>query len=140
LDIHFKYDIVGIDWEAVSSILEIAGLSSTKPEICRKAFQGSEVTIFVFDNGKMIGFARAISDCVMQAAIYDVALLPEYQGKGIGKMLVEGIMNRLSGCNFILYSNVGKEAFYERMGFRRLKTGMAKFINSDSMKDRGFIE
>jgi hypothetical protein len=35
---------------------------------------------------------------------------------------------------------LGKEAFYEKMGYRRLKTGMAKFVNADNMKERGFTE
>ncbi|MDF2948446.1 MAG: hypothetical protein K0R07_460, partial [Sedimentibacter sp.] len=39
-----------------------------------------------------------------------------------------------------LYSNLGKEVFYEKMGYRRLKTGMAKFVNADNMKKRGFTE
>lgn len=140
LGIFFKYDIVDIDWMLVSDILKIAGLSSPEPKICEKAFQGSQVTVFAFDDSKMIGCARAISDGVRQAAIYDVALLPEYQGKGIGRILLESIMEKLPGCNFILYSNLGKEVFYEKMGYRRLKTGMAKFVNADNMKERGFTE
>jgi ribosomal protein S18 acetylase RimI-like enzyme len=140
LDIFFKYDIVDIDWMLVSDILKIAGLSSPEPKICEKAFQRSQVTVFAFDDSKMIGCARAISDGVRQAAIYDVALLPEYQGKGIGRILLESIMEKLPGCNFILYSNLGKEVFYEKMGYRRLKTGMAKFVNADNMKKRGFTE
>lgn len=88
----------------------------------------------------MIGTARAISDGVKQAAIYDVAILPEYQGKGIGKIMMENIMDKLPGCNFILYANVGKEAFYEKLGFRRLKTGMAKFVKKEIMTSRGFTE
>ncbi len=140
LNINIKYDSKDIDWEIVSSILEIAGLSSTDPETCKMAFLGSQVTVFAFDDDKLFGVARALSDGVKQAAIYDVAILPEYQGKGVGRLLIEGITNRLPKCNFILYSNVGKEGFYEKFGFRRLKTGMAKFIKVERMKERGFIE
>lgn len=129
-----------INWEMVSFILAKAGLSSSEPEICKRAFQGSQVTIFAYDDENMIGTARAISDGVKQAAIYDVAILPEYQGKGIGKIMMENIMDKLPGCNFILYANVGKEAFYEKLGFRRLKTGMAKFVKKEIMTSRGFTE
>lgn len=140
MDLYLKHDIIDIDWTLVSDILKIAGLSSSEPKICERAFRGSQVTVFAFDDSKMIGCARAISDGVKQAAIYDVALLPEYQGKGIGRILVESLMEKLPGCNFILYSNLGKESFYEKMGYRRLKTGMAKFVNADNMKERGFTE
>jgi ribosomal protein S18 acetylase RimI-like enzyme len=129
-----------INWELVSTILAKAGLSSSEPEICKRAFLGSQVTVFAFDDENMVGTARAISDGVKQAAIYDVAILPEYQGKGIGKIMMESIMNKLQGCNFILYANVGKEGFYEKLGFKRLKTGMAKFVKPEIMASRGFTE
>jgi len=140
LNINIKFETNDIDWKTVSFLLDAAGLNTSEPEICKRAFEGSQVTVFVFDDDRLIGVSRAISDCVKQAAIYDVAVLPEYQGKGIGKILIENITNKLPGCNFILYSNVGKEDFYRRFGFRLMKTGMAKFVNVERMKDRGFIE
>ncbi len=140
LNINIRFETKDIDWNTVSSLLEVAGLSSAEPEICKRAFLNSQVNVFVFDNDKLIGVSRAISDCVKQAAIYDVAVLPEYQGKGIGRILVDNITNKLPGCNFILYSNPGKEDFYRKFGFRLMKTGMAKFVNADRMKERGFTE
>ncbi len=140
MNINIKFETNDIDWKTVSFLLDAAGLNTSEPEICKRAFEGSQVTVFVFDDDRLIGVSRAISDCVKQAAIYDVAVLPEYQGKGIGKILIENITNKLPGCNFILYSNVGKEDFYRRFGFRLMKTGMAKFVNVERMKDRGFIE
>ena len=35
----------------------------------------------------LIGFGRAISDGEYQGAIYDVAVLPENQGKGVGRVI-----------------------------------------------------
>lgn len=101
--------------------------------------ENSQVTVFAFDEGKLIGFARAITDGVRQAAIYDVAILPEYQGIGIGKLLMENIKAKLSYCNIILYSNVGKEGFYERLGFKLLKTGMGLFVEEERAREKGFI-
>lgn len=140
MNIKIKYDCRDINWELVSSILKIAGLSSADPEICKMAFENSYVTVFAFDNEKLVGFARAISDGVRQAAIYDVALLPEYQSKGIGKLILESTMEKISNCNIILYSNPGKENFYKKIGFRLLKTGMGMFVKAEQMKDRGFTE
>lgn len=140
MNLKIIYSTENINWELVSTILAKAGLSSSEPEICRRVFQGSQVTVFAFDDENMVGTARAISDGVKQAAIYDVAILPEYQGNGIGKIMMESIMDKLPGCNFILYANVGKEAFYEKLGFRRLKTGMAKFVKKELMISRGFTE
>jgi ribosomal protein S18 acetylase RimI-like enzyme len=88
----------------------------------------------------MIGFGRAISDGLIQAAIYDVAVLPSYQGLGIGKQIIQKIVDSLPGCNFVLYASPGKEPFYEKLMFRKMKTGMALFVRSEIMSTRGFTE
>jgi ribosomal protein S18 acetylase RimI-like enzyme len=75
-----------------------------------------------------------------QAAIYDVAILPEYQRQGIGKIIISTITDALPGCNFILYASPGKEEFYQKLNFRRMKTGMALFVKAEAMVIKGMIE
>ena len=43
----------------------------------QKIFKNSYATAFIYDGGQVVGCARAISDGVCQAAIYNVALLEE---------------------------------------------------------------
>lgn len=110
------------------------------PEIHQKAFEASHTTVFVYDAEKLVGFGRAVSDGAYQAAVYDCAVAKAYQGQGLGKLIMENIISRLPTCNVILYASPGKEGFYEKHGFRRMKTGMALFKNSASMKEKGFTE
>lgn len=42
--------------------------------------------------------------------------------------------------NFILYASPGKEGFYKKLNFKRMKTGMAYFTNPRRMVDGGFVE
>ena len=70
----------------------------------------------------------------------DCAVLPDFQGKGIGKMIMNKILSKISHCNIILYATPGKEGFYQTLGFRKMKTGMAHFKKSESMRERGFTE
>ncbi|MDD4779254.1 MAG: GNAT family N-acetyltransferase [Tissierellia bacterium] len=139
MNINITYNKDNIDWQAVNNVIIKAGLSSSDTEKCKRSFIGSQVAVFAFDNEKLVGVSRAISDGVKQAAIYDVAILPEYQGLGIGRLLIEGILNKLPDCSFILFSNIGKESFYEKFGFRLLKSGMAKFTNEQLMLEKGII-
>jgi hypothetical protein len=39
-----------------------------------------------------------------------------------------------------LYASPGKEGFYKTLGMRKMKTGMALFINAKDKKQRGFTE
>lgn len=140
MNINIKKDCSNINWSEVRNILKTVGMSYVDAELHKKSFENSYTVIFIFDNEKLIGFGRSISDGVRQAAIYDIATLPEYQGKGIGRLIIENIVNNTPTCNFILYASPRKEAFYEAMGFKKLKTGMGLFINMETMKDRKFIE
>lgn len=140
MELKFHFDCPDINWQLVPEILKSVGMSFHDAEIHRKTFTASASVVFVFDDQQLIGFGRAISDGLIQAAIYDVAVLPSYQGLGIGKQIIERIVESLPGCNFILYASPGKELFYEKLRFRKMKTGMALFVKSEIMSTRGFTE
>jgi len=67
-------------------------------------------------------------------------VLPSYQGKGIGKMILQSIVKNIPNCSFILYASPGKENFYEKENFKRMKTGMALFADCERMQENGFTE
>ena len=122
--------------QEVRTILKSVGMGHYAPEMHRRAFEASYATVFVYDSGRLIGFGRAISDGAYQAAVYDCAVVEEYQGKGIGKMIMEEVMGRISHCNTILYASPGKEGFYQKYGVRC----MGRFVRGDVMQERGFTE
>lgn len=140
MNLKIQNDCLGIDWNYITNTLKAVGMANFDAETHKKAFENSYRVEFVFDEDKLIGFGRAISDGAYQAAIYDVAVLPEYQGKGIGRLIVENIIKNIPNCNFILYAAPGKEKFYEKLNFRRMKTGMALFRNADLLRSKGFTE
>ncbi len=140
MKLHITCECSGVDWTTVSRTLKRVGMAYCDPELHRKAFENSHTSVFVFDRDQLVGFGRAISDDAYQAAVYDMAVTPEYQGRGIGTAIMNHILSRLSHCNVILYAAVGKEPFYEKIGLRRMKTGMALFKNSAAMQKKGFTE
>lgn len=140
MDLKIQHDCKNIDWNCVSTILKTVGMSYYEAVVHKKAFENSYTVVFVIDNDKLIGFGRAISDGIYQAAIYDVAVLPEYQGKNIGRTIINSILESVPTCNVILYASPGKEKFYEKMNLRKMKTGMVLFLNKEKMQIKGFIE
>ncbi|PLX41344.1 MAG: GNAT family N-acetyltransferase [Deltaproteobacteria bacterium] len=140
MDFEVVRDCSSIDWVEVAGILEEVGMGNLGPEIRKIAFEASYAKVFLFSKGRLAGFGRALSDGVHEAAIYDVALRPEYQGSGGGRLIIENLINAIPGVNFILYARPGKEGFYEKMGLSRMRTGMARFLKNDYMRERGFTE
>jgi len=140
MELEIKMDCADVDWQFVAETLKRVGMAYAEPAAHQKSFENSQVTVFIRREGQLIGFGRAISDGVFQAAIYDVAIIPEYQAQGIGTIIIKTLMDKLPNCNFILYAALGKEGFYQTLGFRKMKTGMALFLKAELMKERGFTE
>lgn len=140
MNIRVEKDCFNVDWSRLREILKAVGMGYHEADIHKKCFENSYSKVFIYDNNNLIGFGRTISDGVYQAAIYDVAVLPSYQGKGIGKLIISNILESIPKCNAILYASPGKEEFYKKFNFKKMKTGMAYFQNSERMYERGFIE
>lgn len=138
MEVDIRLSCADVPWTDVVTILKSAGMAYATPEVHQKAFAASFATVFAWHASQLIGFVRAISDGVYQAALYDVAVLPPYQGKGVGATIVRQILAKLPECNVILYASPGKEGFYATLGFRPMKTGMALFKNPEQMAARGF--
>jgi len=77
----------------------------------------------LYTQGKQIGFARVISDYATYAYIGDVFILESFRGRGLGKWLLECIMQhpRLQGLR--RWSLVTRDAhtLYAQLGFTPLK-------------------
>ncbi len=140
MDIEVKFDCSGVDWKIVSDTLRDVGMAYFEPGLHRRAFKNSYVTVFIYHEKRLIGFGRAISDGAYQAAIYDVAVIPDFQKKGLGNTIMENIIDRLPQCNIILYATPGKEGYYIKHGFRKMRTGMANFSNAEKMAEKGFTD
>jgi GNAT superfamily N-acetyltransferase len=64
--------------------------SADKPNELLKALRNSHSLISAWDGDKLVGLANSISDGYLVVHFPHLLILPEYQGKGIGRM----IMNR----------------------------------------------
>jgi N-acetylglutamate synthase-like GNAT family acetyltransferase len=68
---------------------------------------------------RMIGFARATSDGIYRATIWDVVIHPDYQGAGLGRKLVQTVIShpKLSRVERVYLMTTHQQAFYEKIGF-----------------------
>lgn len=140
MKIDIRYGTAGVDWNKVVQIFEKAPLGTREPNKLRRACENSYLVICAYEQAKLIGFGRAISDGEYQAAVYDIVVLPEYQRSGVGRLIMKSIIDKLPVSSIILFAVPGKEGFYEKLDFKRLKTGMGKFENYDIMKAYEYIE
>ena len=140
-NISIRYGTAHIDWSAVCEVIRRAPLGSRDKEKLQRASENSHVVCTAYAGPILIGFGRAISDGHVQSAIYDVVVLPEYQGRGVGRKIMEALLNRLPAKGAVLlYAAPGKLAFYRKHGFGLLKTGMALFPDPERYRAEGYLE
>jgi aralkylamine N-acetyltransferase len=143
MSIALSENLEGVDWVRLAEVFERAPLAVRDPAKIQEAFQNSQIRCFVWDKGDLIGAGRALSDGVWTTVILDVVLLPEYQGQGIGTAIMKFLTERSKAAKVLLYSAPGKEGFYAKLGYRKLKTAMAKYAEPE-LEERhhrlGFIE
>ncbi len=139
--IRISRNLDNVDWSQVAMLIERAPLGAREPVGLRLSFENSYAITIVRVGKELVGLGRAISDGYYQAAIYDVVVAPEHQGTGVGRLLMEDLHDQLNGIeNIILYAAPGKEDFYKKLGYRRLKTGMAILSPSLSRPSAGYVD
>lgn len=85
------------------------------------AIANSEPTISAWNGDWLIGFARATSDGIYRATIWDVVIHPDYRGAGLGRKLVETVLShpRMNRVERIYLFTTYQQRFYEKIGFER---------------------
>ena len=139
-NLRWQRSVDGVDFDELAELLREAGLADFDAPTRQRAFAGSDVVLFVYQENQLVGCGRALSDGAYEAALYDVAVAPKFQGQGLGSRIVQTILAELPGQNVIFFASVGKEPFYEKLGCARMKTGMARFARPERMRARGYID
>ena len=73
-------------------------------------------------SNQQIGFAKVVTDFVFFGNIMDVIIDPQYQGKGLGKNLVEFMLHHevMKGLQTITLKTKDAHSFYEQYGFKKI--------------------
>nr|WP_255578788.1 MULTISPECIES: GNAT family N-acetyltransferase [unclassified Deinococcus] len=90
------------------------------PDTFHRVLAGSYRVVLAVSGGQVIGFVQAVSDGVLTAYIPLLEVLPEWQGRGVGRALMTRMQAELRhlyavdlGCDDNLVP------YYEALGMRR---------------------
>ncbi|MGR6874155.1 GNAT family N-acetyltransferase [Pseudomonas sp. HK3] len=105
-------------------LLEHSSLARRRPIEDRACLQGmldhANLTITAWDDNKLIGIARCVTDFHYACYLSDLAVDEAYQKQGIGKQLQIRVQNKLNEkCKLILISAPAANEYYQHIGFNR---------------------
>lgn len=115
-----SYVIKGhVDIENIGDLRKSVGWNAMT-EYYNKSLINSYSYICCYDNEKLVGFLDIVSNAGSDAYIQDVMVRPEYQGKGIGTVLMQMAIDMLKKDEIYAISVLFDEklvGFYKKFGF-----------------------
>jgi len=104
-------------------IFELVGWTDgheTTPEEMKNfnvPFINSTLVISAWKKDKLIGVVRVLSDKIIRSQILDLAVDPEFRGKGIGSELVKRCIEHFPGTEWLVGTHEKTAGFYKKIGF-----------------------
>jgi len=107
-----------------------AGLSRKTEEAVTVGLKNSLFAVTVFLGDEPVGIGRVVGDGGCFFEIVDIAALPEHQGRGVGKLIMDALMVYLhehapESAYVSLMADHGTPDFYEKFGFTRAQAPKA---------------
>ena len=93
-------------------------LDKTDETRIKSMIENSTIVVTAWDDQRMVGFARSLTDFVFNGQINNVVVDEEYKYHGIGKRLVEKILSSSEKVSYILRPDPDNIGFYEKLGFK----------------------
>jgi GNAT superfamily N-acetyltransferase len=119
--ITFTNEITPADYAMLRASVGWRALSAAQVEA---ALRGGAFIVAARDGERTVGTTRLMSDGGYFAVVLDVVVLPDYQGRGVGREMMARAVQHIKDSlrpgehsYTILTSAPGKEGFYEKMGF-----------------------
>ncbi len=109
--------------------LSVNWSSGSYPDKLVIAMKNSDHIVSAWNNNKLIGLMNALSDKIMTAYFHYLLVMPEYHSQGIGKKLVQLMLNHYEDyARKILIAYNEEVDFYQKCGFEPHKDKLPLFI------------
>ena len=120
LDIEIREGLAGLTPARISVLYRRAPLFRPIQDQARlwTMFEKASLVLTAWKGTRLVGIARVLSDGVMYSFICDLAVEPDVQGLGIGKRLIQSVLDRCAGTDVMLRSTLGQ--YHKHVGLKPL--------------------
>ena len=110
--------------EEFNFLYDAVGWGSYDKKVSKRALDNTYYSVSVYDDDKIIGYGRLIGDTICFMYIHDIMVIPTYQNKKIGTMIMNKLLAKVQELKkdnpylrVYLGASKGREDFYKRFGF-----------------------
>ena len=87
------------------------------PARVTRALEAAGLVVAAWSGDRLVGLARVLTDGVQVSYLCDLAVEPDVQGLGVGKALIDRVLERCRGTELVLRDSSLSAEFFERLGF-----------------------
>ena len=129
MDIEIK-EIKEVNKEKIIELYQANKWSSAeKPDLLYKALMNSDSLITAWDGDRLAGLGNAISDGYLVVYYPHLLVHPDYQGKGIGRMIVDRFQKKYGNFHQQMLTADGRAIdFYRKCGFEKAGSTQSMWI------------
>ena len=124
--IQTSYRFEDLDFDVIVPATQVSywGQGRTREGIIKSFRSSYPVGLYTRDGGQ-IGWARATSDTVYHAYIFDLQVIPAFRGQGLGRRLSEDLMAHpeLANVTGWMLSTRAHHSLYRKLGFTDAEPG-----------------
>ncbi|WP_207420651.1 GNAT family N-acetyltransferase [Desertivirga brevis] len=114
------------DIDSVIDVYNSSGISrpTWDRERIEKMYVNSNLVLTAWDDGKLVGVARSLTDYCYCCYLSDLAIRKEYQKSGLGRKLIELTKEEIGEeTALILLSAPGAMEYYPKVRFEKIENG-----------------
>lgn len=125
MQINYQYNVIpGID--QIIDVYISSGINRpcTEKERIQKMYENSNLVFTAWDNDKLVGISRALTDFCYCCYLSDLAVKEDYKNRSIGKKLIELTKEKIgSQTMLLLLSAPTAMDYYPKIGFDKVDNG-----------------
>ncbi|KAJ8760576.1 hypothetical protein K2173_015243 [Erythroxylum novogranatense] len=138
---HLRRTTSDLNLDHLNSVFVAVGFPRRDPEKIKLALENTNSLLWIEHKKtqKPVAFARATGDGVFNAIIWDVVVDPSFQGIGLGKAIMERLVEELLEkgiVNIALYSEPRVLGFYRPLGFVADPDGIRGMVYSRKQRKK----
>lgn len=96
------------------------------PQKLQESFEKSQLVLSAWAGDRLVGLARVLTDGYQVSYLCDLAVEPDLQGAGLGKKLINTVLERCEGTELVLRDSNLSSGFYAHLGFKTIDNGWVR--------------
>lgn len=127
-DLDIREGLEGLTPARISTLYRRAPLLRPVGDLDRvwNMFENASLVLTAWHDGHLVGIARVLTDGVLYSYLCDLAVEPDVQRLGVGKALVDAVLERCAGTELVLRDSDISSSYYAHLGFERVENAWVR--------------